>query len=194
MLQYPEVCLGGRRKLFLVVRRKPGRCHFSAYGLDEDLSFLMSCLFGSVWSSSCLECNGYFCIKCLQWYLLFCCLTWGERGRKRSHHLLNLYSARFSERRKLQGQKKRPHDYFPFSAGVQRCPFSVSVVCLPQNMRLTSKFPCTSEMTNTVLPSVHPEGTLPKYLNFLLLASRFKAFGSSQRLQFHVFQYNSSRG
>lgn len=157
---------------------------------------LFLCLVYLEVSEAPLACSAmfYFCIKCLQWYLLFCFLTWGERGRKRSHHLLNPYSARFGERRrKLQGKKKGPF-YFPFNASDQRCPFSVSVICLPQNMKLISKFPCTSEMTNTVLPNVHPEGTLPKYLHFLLLASRFKAFGSSQRLQFHAFQYNSPRG
>ena len=49
----------------------------------------------------------YFCIKCLQWYLLFYFLTWGER--KRSHHLLSPYITWYGERRtKLQEKKKSP--------------------------------------------------------------------------------------
>lgn len=148
-------------------------------------------------SEATLSCTAmvYFCIKWLT--EVFTILLFDLRGEREEEITPSVESIHYKiwwEEKKTTREKKKLQDYFPFKAGVERCPFPVSGVWLPQNMRLTSKLPCTSEMTNTVLHSVHPAGTLPKYLHLLLLASRFKTFGSSQRLQFHAFQYNPSRG
>lgn len=179
--------------MFLVVRRKTRRCHFSVW---NGMTWMRNCLFLRLVyfevSEAPFPCAAmvYFCIKYLQWYLLFYFLTWGERGRKRSHHVLNPYITRFGEtRRKLQGEKKRSPKITCLSKLVFRdVPSQYQVSGCPKtwdwlpNCHVPQKWP-------TLLPNVHPTGRVPKYLHLLLLVSRFEPFGSSQMLQFHAFQY-----
>lgn len=70
--------------------------------------FIFKCLNFEV-SEAPFSCTAmvYLFIKCLQWYLLFNFLNWGERAKKRSHHLLDPYIIIFGgRRRELQGKKK----------------------------------------------------------------------------------------